>query len=107
MPVLRLLEGVANSRVEANTITCSAAISACEKAGEWARALQLLDGMAKSRVEADTITYNAAISACEQVCDWVRALQLLGGMATTRWRQLGGELCGDGGREGEREGSSL
>ena len=37
---------MANSRVEANTITYSAAISACEKAGDWARALQLLDGMA-------------------------------------------------------------
>ena len=57
---------MANSRVEANTITYNAAISACEKAGEWASASQLLDGMAKSRVEADTITYNAAISACEK-----------------------------------------
>ena len=55
---------MANNRVEANTIAYSAAISACEKAGDWARALQLLDSMANSRVEAYTITHNAAISAC-------------------------------------------
>ena len=63
-----------NSRVEANTITHSAAISVCEKAGEWVRALQLLQSMANSLVEANTITYNAAISACEKAGDWVRAV---------------------------------
>ena len=57
---------MAQSRVEADTITYNAAISACEKAGQWVRALQLLDGMANSRTEANTITYNAAISACEK-----------------------------------------
>ena len=56
---------MANSRVEANTITHSAAISACEKAGEWARTLQLPEGMANSRVEANTIMYNAGISTRE------------------------------------------
>ena len=65
---------MANSRVEANTITYSAAISACEKAGDWVRALQLLQGMANSLVEANTISYNAAISACEKAGDKVRAL---------------------------------
>ena len=65
---------MAHSRVEATTITYSAAISACEKAGDWVRALQLLQGMATSLVEANAISYNAAISACEKAGDWVRAL---------------------------------
>ena len=65
---------MANSRVEANTITYSAAISACEKAGDWVRALQLFQGMANSLVEANTITYNAAITACEKAGEWVRAV---------------------------------
>jgi pentatricopeptide repeat protein len=56
---------MADRQVEANTITYSSAISACENAGKWVRALQLLDGMANSRVETDSITHNAAISACE------------------------------------------
>ena len=65
-------------------ITYNAAISTCEKAGEWARDLQFLEGMANSRVEAHTITYSAAISACEKAGEWVRALQLLQGMANSR-----------------------
>ena len=65
---------MANIRVEADTITYNAAISACEKAGDWVRALQLLQGMATSLVEANTISYNAAISACEKAGDWMRAL---------------------------------
>ena len=74
---------MANRGVEANTITCSAAISAYEKAGEWVRALQFLEGMANSRVEANTITYNAGVSACEKAGEWARALQLLDGMANS------------------------
>jgi pentatricopeptide repeat protein len=41
---------MANIGVEANTNTYNAAISACEKAREWARALQLLSSMANPRV---------------------------------------------------------
>ena len=55
---------MANSRVEANTITYIAAISACEKAVEWVRALQLLDGMADIRAEANTITYLESFPEC-------------------------------------------
>ena len=67
-----------------DTITYSAAISACRKAGEWVPALRLLEGMANSRAEANTIMYNAAISACEKAGEWVRALQLLEGMTNSR-----------------------
>ena len=52
--------------IPADTITYSAAISACEKGGQWQRALQLLEDMQAKGIPADTITYSAAISACEK-----------------------------------------
>ena len=47
------------------TVTYNAAISACEKGGEWGQALALLSRMAMDKVEMHTFTYNVAISACE------------------------------------------
>ena len=52
--------------MEVNTITCSAAISACEKVGEWLKTLELLSTMVQGRVQVNTITYSAVISACEK-----------------------------------------
>lgn len=46
-----------------NVICYSAAITACEKGGEWRKALHLLLKMINSGVEPDTIAYNASISA--------------------------------------------
>ena len=66
---------MAKSRVEADTITYNAAISVCEKAGEWVRALQLLQSMENSRVEANTITYSAAISAT-RCCTYSESLMV-------------------------------
>jgi len=66
--------------VAPNTITYNAAISACEKGGEWERALELLGGMEAAGVAPNTVTYNAAISACEKGGKWERALELLDGM---------------------------
>jgi pentatricopeptide repeat protein len=44
----------------------SAAITACEKVGDWRTALELLDSMEKEGVARTPISYNAAISACEK-----------------------------------------
>ena len=49
-----------------DTITFSAAISACAKGGQWEEALGLLSEMASEGVLLDTITYSAAILACEE-----------------------------------------
>eukprot|EP00434_Breviolum_minutum_P025667 symbB.v1.2.022682.t1/scaffold2025.1/size93651/5 len=63
--------------VEQNIITFSAAISACEKAGEWRSALNILWEMKGRKLSADTIACSAAISACEKAAQWEVALQLL------------------------------
>eukprot|EP00967_Tisochrysis_lutea_P006245 scaffold7418_cov31-Tisochrysis_lutea.AAC.3 len=60
-----------------NTITYSAAISACDKAGEWTRALQLLRRMQTEGVPPDLIIFNAAIGACARAGEWQRAVSLL------------------------------
>ena len=50
----------------ANTITCNAAISVCEKGRQCQRTLHLMGNMQAEGIPADTITYSAAISACEK-----------------------------------------
>jgi len=60
-----------------NTISYSAAISACEKEGQWQQALILLREMESRGISPGTISYNAAISACEKGGQWQRALALL------------------------------
>ena len=58
-------------------IIFSAAISACEKGGQWERALSLLDEMRESGVTPNVFSFNAAISACEKGGQVERALSLL------------------------------
>lgn len=49
-------------RLEPNTISYNAVISACEKAKQPEMAMELLEVMEKQRTEPDVITYRAAIS---------------------------------------------
>ncbi|CAE8621625.1 unnamed protein product [Polarella glacialis] len=70
--------------VEANVFHYSAAISACEKGGQWQLALSLLSSMLDMRVISNEISYNSAISACEKGEQWQRALDLLSSMPDTR-----------------------
>ncbi|CAE8595682.1 unnamed protein product [Polarella glacialis] len=79
--VLTVMEA---SRVEVNVYHCSAAISACEKAGQWQLALNLLGLMPEVRVVPNEITYNSAISACEKASQWQLALDLLSLMPQAR-----------------------
>ena len=59
-----------------DVISFSAAISACEKGGQWERALSLLEDIKSRGVEPDVISFSAAISACEQ-CDEMAKAKLL------------------------------
>jgi len=47
--------------VAPDVISYSTAISACEKGGQWERALELLEEMAAKGVAPDEITYSAPI----------------------------------------------
>ncbi|CAE8656581.1 unnamed protein product [Polarella glacialis] len=72
------------ARVVPNEITYNAAISACEKGGQWQVALNLLSLVPEARVVPDKISYNAAISACEKGGQWQLALNLLSLMPEAR-----------------------
>ncbi|KAK3249083.1 hypothetical protein CYMTET_41480 [Cymbomonas tetramitiformis] len=56
--------------VEPNVITYSSLISACEKGGQWEKALEVFAGMKKAGVEPNVITYSSLISACEKGEQW-------------------------------------
>jgi hypothetical protein len=60
---LGLLIRLAHTRVEADTISYSAAVSASKEGQEWQLALGLLVRLAHARVEADAISFSAAVSA--------------------------------------------
>ena len=47
-----------------NLVTCSSAMSACEKAGAWQKAVAILRELPSALLEADLIAYGAAVSAC-------------------------------------------
>ncbi|CAE8614882.1 unnamed protein product, partial [Polarella glacialis] len=72
------------SRVEVNVYHFSAAISACEKGGQWQQALNLLSLMPEASVAPNEITYNATMSACEKGGQWQLALSLLSLMPEAR-----------------------
>ncbi|CAE8596114.1 unnamed protein product [Polarella glacialis] len=76
----QVLSFMGQSRVEVNSFHCSAAISACEKAGKWQHALDLLSQMPQMRVSPTVMCYSAAISACEKGRKWQLALCTLGHM---------------------------
>ncbi|CAK0808009.1 unnamed protein product [Prorocentrum cordatum] len=72
------------AKLEPDVISQSAGISACEKGGQWQRALALLSEMWEAKLEPNVISYNAGISACEKGEQWQRALALLSEMWEVR-----------------------
>ncbi|KAK3262832.1 hypothetical protein CYMTET_28338, partial [Cymbomonas tetramitiformis] len=66
--------------VEPNVITYNSLISACEKGGQWEKALEVFAGMKKAGVEPNVITYSSLISACEKGGQWEKALEVFAGM---------------------------
>ena len=64
--LLGVMEAAGRTTMSASAF--NAAISACEKGGQWLLALHLLDCMLNSNVQPGIVPYNAAISACESQC---------------------------------------
>jgi len=71
---------MAGAAVNPDTISYSAAISACEKGAEWQMALVWPAVMSSATIEPNTISINAAITACEKVSIWQAAQTLLAAM---------------------------
>ena len=63
-----------------NVITYSAVISACEKGGQWEKALEVFASMDSNGVSPNDITYCAVISACEKGRQWEKALEIFASM---------------------------
>ena len=68
---------MAKHKVQVNTITCTAAMCACEACGEWRQALQLLSATADHSIEVNTLNCNAAVNACDHGGEWRQAMQLM------------------------------
>jgi pentatricopeptide repeat protein len=96
-----LLRRMQEHGLSADTQTFSSAISACEVAGQWQRALGILQSMMDVDKEGDAddddndddssvlnqYCFNAAISACEKAGAWVEALEIY-----ERMKEQGGSL---------------
>ncbi|CAK0859208.1 unnamed protein product, partial [Prorocentrum cordatum] len=54
------------AKLEPDIISYSAGISACEKGGQWQRALARMSEMREAKLEPSVISYNAWTSACEK-----------------------------------------
>lgn len=62
------------ARVQPNTITVSALLSAFEKEGRWEEALDLFARLPVLGVRANGITFNALIAACAAGGQWGHAV---------------------------------
>merc|ERR1712136_460168 len=71
-------------RIAADTVSYSAAISACEKGANPLTALALFMRMDQCSIPKDQIVFNSTISACDKGMSWTMALQLLGQMQGAR-----------------------
>ena len=74
-----ILRGYAIRRLESNTISYNATISACEKGGIWTSSLCILEELDSQGLEASVVTNSAAIKALGSCRErWSRAMSLLG-----------------------------
>lgn len=83
---LAVLAHLKSAGQEVNEYHCGAAISACEKCGQWQAALGLLQQMREDAAgpRPNAYCYSAAIGACEKGGEWQKAILLLGGMGQCR-----------------------
>ena len=62
--------------LQANLVTYSATISACQREAQWEQALILFSRMLRKGLLPNVISCSAAVSACEKGCQWQRSLAL-------------------------------
>jgi pentatricopeptide repeat domain-containing protein 1 len=77
-----------NARISPTVISYNAAVSACEKGGQWQQALFLLQTMPKANLRIDVISYSAAISACEKGGQWQQSVTLFEKMLSVTVQHL-------------------
>jgi pentatricopeptide repeat domain-containing protein 1 len=63
--------------VQPDVIGFSATISACQKGGQWQKALSVFAAMPEATVKPNVISFDAAIGACEKGGQRQMALILL------------------------------
>lgn len=51
-------------------------MSACDRAGEWARALEVLASMKTAAVSPNIVTFSALLDVCVHADDWQAALAI-------------------------------
>lgn len=61
---------------EPDTALANAAISACDRGGQWQKALEYFDKMDQMRIPRDAITYSATISSLGKGKQWEGALRV-------------------------------
>ncbi|CAM9972289.1 unnamed protein product, partial [Ectocarpus sp. 8 AP-2014] len=70
--------GIKTRGLSPDVFSFSSAMSACDRAGEWQRALEVMDLMLHHEVEPSIVSYGTAISACARgEGRWQQALSLL------------------------------
>mmetsp|Transcript_40075 Transcript_40075/g.114658 ORF Transcript_40075/g.114658 Transcript_40075/m.114658 type:complete len:96 (+) Transcript_40075:382-669(+) len=80
MGAIEVLIEMQRSVVSPNVISFSAAISACDRAGQWVQALALLAAALAAGLEPDVFAFSAAISACSTAGLGQAAVKLLNEM---------------------------
>lgn len=65
---------------QANLVTYSAAMSACQGSAQWQQAMILFSRLLSKGLLPNVISYSAAVSACEKGGQWQRALALFAEM---------------------------
>ena len=74
---LELFETAINMGMcEPDTALANAAISACDRGGQWQKALEYFDKMDQMKISRDAITYSATISSLGKGKQWEGALRV-------------------------------
>ena len=71
-----LVQEAKDISVQLTLFSYTAAISVCERAGQWQKGLWILESMCASMIQADTVAYNSAIASCGNAGQWEWAIAL-------------------------------